>query len=479
MGIVSGLKNVFNPRFSSSNSSQSSTDKNINVDDFGGARTSIPTQVNTGGMPSVLPRVAKNQLGLDETRFKTYGIFDLIDILIDAHPDVSYALWNFLRIGNSGYNISVHKLGSDEPYVQGEKVILKFIDSLKVPNPDRFEKSRSIDKLIDFMLLSVVTRGAASFEMVLTSDKSDVAFIAPVDPKTITFKFENNRFVPYQKSGSLSLDIPTFFYEGLDELIDDPYGRSPFLSALNIVLFQLQVLNDIKAVVHNQGYPRFDIMILEQVLLNRMPVSIRNNDEKKQKWLNDRLNEIISMYNSLDPDDSFVHYDSVKVDMVGGKSSGGALIDPQKLMGTIDNLVMAGLKTLSTIMGRRSQGQTESYAKMEVKLYLKSVEAIQHVVSTLMSRALTLYLNIQGKQGIVEFKFNPVDTRTELEKAQFEQIALLNYAFMRDQGWITQDEASMLAIGHKAVGEPSQRITSITNKDGKPVSGSTDTKPNP
>ena len=477
MGIVSGLKSVFNTRFLR-NSSQSMSDRNINVDDFGGARTSVPTQVNTGGMPTMLPRVAKSQLGLDETRFKSYGIFELIDILIDAHPDVSYALWNFLRIGNSGYSIHVHKLGSDEPYAQGEKIIARFIDSLKVPNVNRFEKSRSIDKLINFLLLSVVTRGAASFEMVLTSDKSDVAFIAPVDPQTITFKFENNRFVPYQKMGTLSLDIPTFFYEGLDELIDDPYGRSPFLAALNIVLFQLQVLNDIKAVVHNQGYPRFDITVLEQVLLNRMPISIRNNEEKKQKWLNDRLNEIITMYNSLDPDDSFVHYDSVKIDMVGGKAGGGVLIDPQKLMSAIDNLVMAGLKTLSTIMGRRSQGQTESYAKMEVKLYLKSVEAIQSVVATLMSRALTLYLNIRGKQGIVEFRFNPVDTRTELEKAQFEQIALLNYAFMRDQGWITQDEAAMLAVGHKAVGEPLQRINSITNKDGKPVSGNPDTKPN-
>jgi hypothetical protein len=475
MGIFSGLKNILSSRLASSNSDDTSA--RINVDDFGGARTSVPTQVSNGVMPTILPRIARAQLGLDENRFNSYGIFDLIDILIDAHPDVSYALWNFLRIGNSGYSIHVHKLGTNEPYVLGERIIAKFIDSLKIPNINRFEKSRSIDKLINYLLLSVIIRGAAAFEMVLTPDKSDVAFIAPVDPQTITFKFENNRFVPYQKNGSISLDIPTFFYEGLDELIDNPYGRSPFLAALNIVLFQLQVLNDIKAVVHNQGYPRFDITILEQVLLNRMPVSIRNNEEKKQKWLNDRLNEIINMYKSLDPDDSFVHYDSVKIDMVGGKGGGGALIDPEKLMSAIDNLVMAGLKTLSTIMGRRSRGQTESYAKMEVKLYLKSVEAVQSVVATLMSRALTLYLNIRGKQGIVEFKFNPVDTRTELEKAQFEQIALYNYAFMRDQGWITQDEAAMLAVGHKAVGEPLYRITKMTNKDGKPVSGNPDTKP--
>lgn len=477
MGLVNSLKSFINTRLSNTLSANSQRNTYVDVDDFGGARTSISTQANSGGITSILTRRARQQLGLDLSSLSAYDIFQLMDILADSHPDLSYALWNFIRIGNSGYTINVHKLGSTESFKQGEKLISNLIDTLKIPNIDRFEQSRSIDKLINYLLLSVVTRGAVSMEMVLTPDRSDVSFFAPVDPQTITFKFENNRFVPYQRNGTLSLDIPTFFYEGLDEFIDDPYGRSPFLASLNILLFQIQVLNDIKAVVHNQGYPKFDIKILEQVLLNRMPISIRNNEEKKQQWLNDRLKEIINMYNNLEPDDSFVHYDSITVDMVGGGKSGGALIDPQKLMSAIDNLIMTGLKTLSTILGRRSQGQTESYAKMEVKLYLKSVEAIQNVVETVLSRAFTLYLNIKGKQGIVEFKFNPVDTRTELEKAQFEQIALINYAFMRDQGWITQDEAAMLAVGHNAVGEPVNRITNITNKDGQPVSANPDTKP--
>ena len=99
------------------------------------------------------------------------------------------------------------------------------------------------------LLLSTITRGACALELVLTPNYDDVAFIAPVDPATIDFKFENDRYVPYQDEETLSLDIPTFLYEGLDEFIDSPYGRSPILGAINTVIFQLQVLNDLKQVI--------------------------------------------------------------------------------------------------------------------------------------------------------------------------------------------------------------------------------------
>lgn len=315
-------------------------------------------------------------------------------------------------------------------------------------------------------------------ELVLTGDKTGVGFLAPVDPGTIDFKFEQDRFVPYQNDGKLSLDIPTFLYEGLDSFVDDPYGRSPLLGAINMVMFQLQILADIKAVVHNQGYPRFDIQIVEEVLLQRMPIGIRNNEQEKQKWLNAKLDEIINMYNGLDPDDTFVHFDSIVIGMAGGAKGGGALIDPEKLMTAIDNLVMTGLKTLSTILGRRSTGNTESFAKIEIKLYTKGVEALQGVIERLMSRALTLLLNLNGKQGIVKFEFEPVEIRTELEQAQFEQIKLQNIFYKRENGWIDNDMAAMEAVGHLPVSQPNyEALGVVKNKDGGTPKGSTDNNP--
>jgi hypothetical protein len=398
-----------------------------------------------------------------------------MDLLIDAHPDVGFALWNFLRIGNTDYTINVKKLNSDGEFAQGKKIISQFIQALSMPNPERYENNRSLDNVINQLLLTTVTRGAASLEMVLGESMSGVAFFAPIDPATIEFKFENDRFIPYQDS--ISLDIPTFLYEALDPLIDSPNGRSPFLNAIQTVMFQLQLLNDIKAVVHNQGYPRLDIKVVEELVLKRMPPAIRQNEEKKRQYLQDKLQEIIRMYESLEPDSTFVHYDSVEMGMVGGKSGGGgAMFDVEKLMAAIDGLLAAALKTLTTILGRRSTGNTESFAKLEVKLYLKSVKAIQDVVAKLLSRAFTLLLNLHGKQGVVTFRFKEADLRSDLERAQFEQIHLLNCQFKYNMGWWTADEAAQAAVGHNAVSEPILNVVP-KNKDGETPKGSTDSNP--
>ncbi|BAU28149.1 hypothetical protein DFP93_101225 [Aneurinibacillus soli] len=442
-----------------------------NVNDFGGARTT-KSQLRAGDS---VPRRVRKDLSLDERKLNTLPVERLMDLLIDAHPDVGFALWNFLRIGNTDYIINVKKLNSDGEFTQGKKIIDQFIQALSMPNPERYEINRSLDNLINQLLLTTVTRGAASLETVLGQSMSGVAFLAPIDPATIEFKFENDRFIPYQDS--LSLDIPTFFYEALDPLIDSPTGRSPFLNAIQTVMFQLQLLNDIKAVVHNQGYPRLDIKILEELVIKRMPPHVKQNEEKKRQYLQEKLQEIITMYEQLEADTTFVHYDSVEMGMVGGKSGGGgAMFDVEKLMGVIDGLLAAALKTLTTILGRRSTGNTESFAKLEVKMYLKSVKALQDVVAKLLSRAFTLLLNLNGKQGIVEFKFREADLRSELEKAQFEQIHLLNCQFKYNMGWWTADEAAQAAVGHSAVSDPIHNVVP-TNKDGQTPKGSTDNNP--
>src|SRR5690606_33638511 len=139
---------------------------------------------------------------------------DLIDTLIDAHPDVSFAVWNFMRIGDSGYTIRVEDLENGEIYEEGQLEIQNLIKRLSQPNIEQFELSRDFDKIVDQLMLSTITGGACCLGLVLTPNYDDVAFIAPVAPATVDFKFENDRFVPYQDEETLSLDIPTFFYDG-------------------------------------------------------------------------------------------------------------------------------------------------------------------------------------------------------------------------------------------------------------------------
>jgi hypothetical protein len=147
-------------------------------------------------------------------------------------------------------------------------------------------------------------------------------------------------------------------------------------------------------------------------------------------------------------------------------------------MHVIDNLIQSGVKTLSTLLGRRGAGQTESYAKIEIKLYLTGLGGIQKYIASFMEKMLTVYLNIRGKQGVVEFRFRPIEIRTELEQQQFESTRLNNIALLYDRGWISQEEAAQRAVGH-APDSPEPRVPGavVRNSDGQPVSGTTDTNP--
>ena len=305
----------------------------VSNDTFGGSRKTA-----TLGEGNVY-RIGK-YMKLNETTFTRYSPKQLLMMLKHNHPDVSQAIWNFKIIGNSGYNIKVVKLDGVTEHESGQKLIDNFIRRLNYYSSDGFEKTKSLDRVIDQLFDSVLVRGAVSLEMVMDRAYEDVLYLANVDPDTIEFKIEGGRLTPYQDK--VKLDIPTFFHEGLDETETEPYGTSPFLSVIQTLAFHLQVMDDIKAVVHNQGYGKYDIKIIEEVLLKRMPITIRNNEQKKQEWLNNQLNTIITQYSKLDPDAAFVHFDSVEVGMV---ESAKATLDPQKIMAVIDTQILGALNS--------------------------------------------------------------------------------------------------------------------------------------
>lgn len=408
----------------------------------------------------------KNQyIKIDQKSFKQYSPKKLLEILKNNHPDISQAIWNFKIIGGCDYQVKAYLLDGETEHKSAQKVIDQFLMDIYYSQGQGFEKSRSLDKLVFQMFDQILLTGSTALEIVMDSNFEKVMYLTTVDTNTINYRFEDGRIIPYQfgNKGTVDLDIPTFFIEGLDETDTNPYGVSPFLSSIQTISFQLQVLEDLRQIIHNQGYGKYDIKIIEEVLLKRMPNNIKNNDKKKQDWLTEQLQAIISMYSKLEPDAAFVHFDSVNVDMV---ENAKAMVDPQKIMAVIDTQIMGALKQYSTLMGRRSQGQTEQYAKLEIRLFMQSIHLMQETIENILSRAFTKIINLYGYQGYVEFEFEDTEIRTELEKVNFEQIAILNAERKRANGWITQDDASEEITGSKAVGAPDKEMLGVKQVQG-------------
>lgn len=423
---------------------------------MGIGRSTVPTNNNSWGIFNWLPKKYQRAHNIDLTKLQSYTAEELLELLISVHPDISHALYTYLRMGDTPLTFTAKKkTGSDDR--SGQRALDEIKELLESPLPSPgYQHGRSLGKLDTVQRMMIMVRGACAGEVVLNERCNDVIDIVPVDPALIWFRREpnTNRLVPWQyvknpgsrQSGEewfgqyKKIDTPTFIYEEFDPMVDDPYGRTPFLPVLQVVFFHLQVLQDLKAVVHNQGYPRLDISMLEEIMLKNMPTSIKGNAAAQQTWLKERMDEMLNHFNSLNPDDALVHWDSVKVEYLKGGNS-GPMIDIKKLIDIIDTQMATGLKTLLTLLSRH-QGSTETYSSVDTQIYIKSVESARSVTKRFWKRAFSMAVRVRGVQTQVEADYAPIDLRSEMERERDMRLKLNNYVLAEKERYITATEAA-------------------------------------
>jgi len=364
-----------------------------------------------------LPRKFENTRQIDITQFKNYSTFDLLDLLRHNHPETSFSIWQYLRVANSSVICKAKGIrgGDDE---RGQKVLDKLLWKLNhPPTGNNFQEARGLDLITGQLLLNIMMRGGAGNELVLNSlGKMDRLQV--FDTATIYFQGENGRLVPYQRqtvpgsNGYVKLDYPTIMYQPLDPAPDDPYGSSPLISLIQVVAWQVGFLNDLQAAVHQVGYPRLRVKLLEEIAKKNAPSHVQNDPVKYREWMDKIKLDVQTNMKNLDPDAIPVLWDSADLDLVG--KGGSQTIKVDAVINTINKSLAAALKTLSSIIGIGENTSKESYAA-ELKLYSRGIESIQTVVENLLERALTMALNLEGVQGWVDVEFAPVDLRSELQ----------------------------------------------------------------
>lgn len=424
----------------------------------GTGRLTVPKNANPWNIFNWLPKKYQTAHNIDLTKLQNYTAEELLELLVSVHPDVSHALHTYLRMGETPLSFT-----ADNDSAQATLDALVDMFGKPLPSPG-YQHGRSLDKLDGIQRLMVMVRGACAGEVVLNDAVNDVVDIVPVDPMLIWFRREpdTQRLEPWQyvrfpkynqdEAGEWfgqykKIDTPTFIYEELDPFVDDPYGRSPILPVLQIVFFHLQVLQDLKAVVHNQGYPRMDVKILEEVVLKDMPAQYQKDPNQQRKWLSDRLVEYQTAFSSLNPDDAMIHWDNLEVSYVQGMR--GPAIDISKLIDVIDTQLATSLKTLLTLLSRH-QGSTETYSSVDTQIYIKTVESARSVVKRFWSRAFSIAARVRGVQTSVEVEYAPIDLRTENEQQKDLSSRLENLESAESNFYITPEEAAKearVAIG--------------------------------
>ena len=379
----------------------------------------------------------------------------LLEVLADMSPEVSKALWDFLRLCNPGWEATAQRKtasGSSTPHRRGQAATDAFLDKLD-------DYYGAVDVVFGRLFMGVFLRGALFAELVLDPRGRMAVDLVTPDPITVRFRRVDDPlrglvWQPGQWQGGefVPLDRPTVRYTPIDPFPNSPYGRPLAASALFVSLFLLGMLHDIRRVVQQQGYPRIDLEIDTEKAATILD-QYGDDPETYAAKMTEIVQQVVDAYAALEPDDAYVHTDVTSVNRPVGAVDSSSLGGIHELIAALERMATRALKSMPVMMGL-SESNTETQANRQWEVFATGIKSIQHYAETLLERLLTLNLEAQGIQARVMFRFAELRAAEELRDGQVMTMKIANAARKRDEGWVTQDQASEEITGEPAVGPP-------------------------
>lgn len=374
--------------------------------------------------------------------------------LRDLEPSASHAVWNYLRMVNPGHDLRTYNFDLKGSETKEEGPAQTYLDGLV--RHVGAEYGGGLDQLHNVLALMLITNGAVCAEVAPNADIDGVEDWYPVDPTLIAFRrdendnlimgqrFRNNAFVP--------LNTNQVFYTPLDPDVDDPYGRPPLLPALSIAIGKGQMINDLRAVAHNQGYPRLDVSVNWEAIRAAAPPQLNQpgNEEAFKNWTEEVLGSIVNDYESLQVDDTFVHFDWVKIGMVGGAAGVGAF-DFAALEKILSRQLNSALKTLPILLGINDT-TSETHGSIQWQIQAQGVTALQKLIKRTIEKLADTSLRLAGFQAHAKVEYQEIRTVDRLFEAQSDFFQTRTIQIQELQGWRSHDEAAEVITGHGAMG---------------------------
>lgn len=428
---------------------------------LGGGRASIdrPEDMYASGLAVITPFGADDywrNFSLDEKTLDRVSPTKLMELLADISPEVSRALWDFLRMCNPGWAAKAVKPGTETQDKQAQPVLDAMLKQLK-------DMYGSFDVVIGRLFISAFLRGAFFSEIVLDVDGRMMVDLVTPDPAFVTFRRAIDplrgavwQMGQWQGADWVPLDRPTIRYIPVDPFPGKPDGRPLASSALFTSLFLMGMLHDLRRVIANQGYPRNDIQWEFEKLLAMMPEEDKENPQKVKEWADNLQRSIETAYEALEPDDTYIHSDAIKVNQPVGSLNASSLGAVDGLFKGLERMATRALKTMPLLMAT-TDGVSEANANRQWEIHVAGIKALQHLCESLLEWEFGLALQAQGIAASVQFRFSELRAAELLRDAQVELLNINAARSKYDNGWITQDEAALQGAGKTKAAEKEPR----------------------
>lgn len=368
--------------------------------------------------------------------------------LLKFDPDFSAALHAYLTVANTVPKFFVYTV-DDQPDRSGQKLLAQIINSFSVrfDYSTGYQPTKSLDSITEGFRYMLIARGALAGELVF--DKTFVPTeIRTVDIGSIEWvEKQSGQYKPIQITADneeIDLDIPTFFTRFYRQNPAEIYPHSPFVSAINTAAARTQVVNDLYRIMNLTGYPRIEATVVEEVLRKNVPAGIAQDEDETRKWIRSRMDEIASQVANMRVDTVWVHTDAVEGKILNEKGPGSAF-DVEGIIGILNSLNQAALKTMATVIGRGTAGVNT--ASVEARIFTMSADELNHPVADVLGAMFTLALRLQGSTSYVWCEFTPAEMRPETELEAQKAIRQARYLDLLSTGLIDDDEFHMELLG--------------------------------
>lgn len=341
----------------------------------------------------------------------------LLNELLRHDPDASSAVFAFGTLCASS-NMVLRAYDQNEVLsVEGIELGNKILNRLfnVVDYTAGYNSKSGMKQFLDELRYSTLLRGALGFELVINK-LMEPDSLRLVDMSTINWEEKApGVYKPIQKpvrgGDDINLDIPTFFTSRFHQNPTDVYSYSLFVSAINTIAARQQVINELYRIMQVTGYPRLDITVLEDIIMNSAPANLRMDPKARQQFVDTQIQSIRSQFTAIRSDQALVHTNAVTAQMINDKNP-GASIQMKEVIDTLDSQNQAALKTMPSVVGKGSNANT---ASTETRLFAINCDSLNATIAGPISEALTLAARLAGFQGRLEASFTPIELRPTLE----------------------------------------------------------------
>lgn len=453
------------------------------IDNFlgitGNAQPKVPTKVpkKTGynvvppsGRSSV-PDVSYNDIVTsfqDIELLKPGFQFDIIPVirkLFIVNQNVSLAMWDMVELINTGHRIIFDKGVSSD---QVDSMRLHLESRSKEWNPYMAGTHGLVNRLIAQLFIG----GAISYEIVVDNKKQGIDYITLLNPENIRFRLEKSgKYSPYQyisnklnKLGEdeyIRLNTLTYKYTGLLTDVDIPYGIPPFISALEDLGTQRNMIKNLNYIIEE-----FGLLGFFEILLSKPDRLDSETPEQYNARLNTLLDTAKANVKSGMKDGTIAGYSgdhTFKFNTIAKNTSGA-----DSLFSLNQKLVSNGLKFPPNFMGAGDQASQVAVGIVFTKM-LSQLNNVQEILIDSLKHIYNTELRLAGfNYNYLGIEFNKSTLTDEVKFQQSREYKVRTLMNLYDQGIISQETfADELGYEKPDTKEPRVSRETPSNDTGK------------